>query len=114
LPRLRFRPTIEPIANAIKSSHKVQLPRSKTRLLTSPSPLPSRCSPARLPGAAPLGEKAYHNLIYYNEVERGGHFVVWEEPEFSEMRAAFKSLRWPMLVGAYDTARRPRPGGVGV
>jgi pimeloyl-ACP methyl ester carboxylesterase len=40
-------------------------------------------------------KKAYHNLIYYNEAERGGHFAAWEEPEIfaGEMRAAFKSLR---------------------
>jgi pimeloyl-ACP methyl ester carboxylesterase len=38
---------------------------------------------------------AYHNLVYYNEAEKGGHFAAWEEPEiFSrELRAAFKSLR---------------------
>jgi pimeloyl-ACP methyl ester carboxylesterase len=40
-------------------------------------------------------EKAYPNLIYFNEAERGGHFAAWEEPEIfaSEMRAAFRSLR---------------------
>jgi pimeloyl-ACP methyl ester carboxylesterase len=40
-------------------------------------------------------KKAYHNLIYYNEVDRGGHFAAWEEPELfsQEMRAAFRSLR---------------------
>jgi pimeloyl-ACP methyl ester carboxylesterase len=38
---------------------------------------------------------AYHDLIYYNEAAKGGHFAAWEEPEvFSqEMRAAFASLR---------------------
>ena len=37
----------------------------------------------------------YPNLIYFNEVDRGGHFAAWEEPElFShELRAAFRSLR---------------------
>jgi pimeloyl-ACP methyl ester carboxylesterase len=40
-------------------------------------------------------ERAYPNLIYFNEVDRGGHFAAWEEPELfsSEMRAAFRSLR---------------------
>jgi pimeloyl-ACP methyl ester carboxylesterase len=40
-------------------------------------------------------EKAYPNLIYFNEADKGGHFAAWEEPElFSrEVRAAFKSLR---------------------
>jgi pimeloyl-ACP methyl ester carboxylesterase len=38
---------------------------------------------------------AYHNLIYFNEAEKGGHFAAWEEPEIfaGELRAAFKSLR---------------------
>jgi pimeloyl-ACP methyl ester carboxylesterase len=40
-------------------------------------------------------EQAYPNLIYFNEVDRGGHFAAWEEPELfaTEMRAAFTSLR---------------------
>jgi pimeloyl-ACP methyl ester carboxylesterase len=40
-------------------------------------------------------EQAYPNLIYFNEVDKGGHFAAWEEPELfaSEMRAAFRSLR---------------------
>lgn len=40
-------------------------------------------------------ERAYHNLIYWNEVDRGGHFAAWEEPELFavEIRAAFRSLR---------------------
>jgi pimeloyl-ACP methyl ester carboxylesterase len=40
-------------------------------------------------------EKVYPNLIYFNEVDRGGHFAAWEEPELfsAELRAAFKPLR---------------------
>jgi pimeloyl-ACP methyl ester carboxylesterase len=40
-------------------------------------------------------EKAYPNVAYFNEVERGGHFAAWEEPELfaQEVRAAFSSLR---------------------
>jgi pimeloyl-ACP methyl ester carboxylesterase len=40
-------------------------------------------------------EKAYPNLTYFNEVDRGGHFAAWEEPELfsAELRAAFSSLR---------------------
>ena len=39
--------------------------------------------------------RAYRNLIYFNEVDKGGHFAAWEEPELfaSELRAAFRSLR---------------------
>ncbi|MGZ6638559.1 MAG: epoxide hydrolase family protein, partial [Solirubrobacteraceae bacterium] len=40
-------------------------------------------------------ERAYPNLIYYNEVDRGGHFAAWQEPQLfsEELRAAFRSLR---------------------
>ena len=40
-------------------------------------------------------ERAYPDLIYYNQVDRGGHFAAWEQPQlFSvELRAAFRSLR---------------------
>jgi hypothetical protein len=40
-------------------------------------------------------EKAYPNVIYFNEVDKGGHFAAWEEPGlFSvELRAAFRPLR---------------------
>jgi pimeloyl-ACP methyl ester carboxylesterase len=40
-------------------------------------------------------EKAYSNLIYYNKLDKGGHFPAWEQPELfvNEMRAAFSSLR---------------------
>jgi pimeloyl-ACP methyl ester carboxylesterase len=40
-------------------------------------------------------EQAYPNLIYYNKLNRGGHFAAWEQPELfsNEVRAAFRSLR---------------------
>jgi pimeloyl-ACP methyl ester carboxylesterase len=40
-------------------------------------------------------EKAYPNLTYFNEVDKGGHFAAWEEPQLfsDEIRAAFRSLR---------------------
>src|SRR5438132_1291017 len=40
-------------------------------------------------------EKSYPNVIYFNEVDRGGHFAAWEEPELfsTELRAAFRSVR---------------------
>jgi len=39
--------------------------------------------------------RAYRNLIYFHEVDRGGHFAAWEQPELfsAELRAAFRSLR---------------------
>jgi pimeloyl-ACP methyl ester carboxylesterase len=40
-------------------------------------------------------EKVYPNLTYFHEVDRGGHFAAWEEPQMfaQEVRAAFTSLR---------------------
>jgi pimeloyl-ACP methyl ester carboxylesterase len=40
-------------------------------------------------------EASYPNVVYFNEVDRGGHFAAWEEPELfaQEMRSAFRSLR---------------------
>jgi pimeloyl-ACP methyl ester carboxylesterase len=40
-------------------------------------------------------ERAYPKLIYYNKLDKGGHFAAWEQPALftGEMRAAFKSLR---------------------
>jgi pimeloyl-ACP methyl ester carboxylesterase len=40
-------------------------------------------------------ETVYPSVTYFNEVDRGGHFAAWEEPELfsTEMRAAFRSLR---------------------
>jgi pimeloyl-ACP methyl ester carboxylesterase len=40
-------------------------------------------------------ERSYKKLIYFNEVNKGGHFAAWEQPQLfaEEMRAAFKSLR---------------------
>ena len=40
-------------------------------------------------------EKNYPNTIYFNEVDKGGHFAAWEEPALfsNEVRAAFRSVR---------------------
>ncbi len=40
-------------------------------------------------------ERAYPNLIYFNELDRGNHFAAWQEPALfaDELRAAFRSLR---------------------
>jgi pimeloyl-ACP methyl ester carboxylesterase len=38
--------------------------------------------------------RAFHNLVYFHEVDKGGHFAAWEQPELysAELRAAFQSL----------------------
>jgi pimeloyl-ACP methyl ester carboxylesterase len=40
-------------------------------------------------------EQAYPNLIYFNRVDKGGHFAAWEQPELfcDEVRAGLRSLR---------------------
>jgi pimeloyl-ACP methyl ester carboxylesterase len=40
-------------------------------------------------------ERAYHKLIYYNKVDKGGHFAAWEQPQLfsEEVRAGFRPLR---------------------
>jgi pimeloyl-ACP methyl ester carboxylesterase len=40
-------------------------------------------------------EKSYSNVVYFNEVDKGGHFAAWEEPDIfaTELRAAFGSMR---------------------
>jgi pimeloyl-ACP methyl ester carboxylesterase len=40
-------------------------------------------------------ERAYPDVVYYNAVDKGGHFAAWEEPQLftEEMRACFRSLR---------------------
>jgi pimeloyl-ACP methyl ester carboxylesterase len=40
-------------------------------------------------------EASYPNVIYFHEVDKGGHFAAWEEPELfsSELREAFRPLR---------------------
>jgi pimeloyl-ACP methyl ester carboxylesterase len=39
--------------------------------------------------------RAYSNLIYFHEADKGGHFAAWEQPQLfsEEIRTAFKSLR---------------------
>jgi pimeloyl-ACP methyl ester carboxylesterase len=40
-------------------------------------------------------EQAYPNLVHYNQLDKGGHFAAWEQPELlvDEMREGLKSLR---------------------
>ena len=47
------------------------------------------------PSAELLPMPTYHKLIYFNEVDKGGHSAAWEQPALfaAELRAAFRSLR---------------------
>jgi pimeloyl-ACP methyl ester carboxylesterase len=44
-------------------------------------------------------ERAYPKLIHYDEVDRGGHFAAWEQPQLfaEQLRAGFRSLRAPQV-----------------
>jgi pimeloyl-ACP methyl ester carboxylesterase len=47
------------------------------------------------PAPRSWGDRTFGNIIYWNEVDMGGHFAAWEQPEIfcEEVRTAFKSLR---------------------
>jgi pimeloyl-ACP methyl ester carboxylesterase len=47
------------------------------------------------PAPRSWAEKAYPKLVHFNEVDEGGHFAAWEQPETlsEELRATFRSLR---------------------
>ena len=56
----------------------------------------SRRSRARSGGRRAAGSRRrYPNVVYFNEVDKGGHFAAWEEPELfsEEIRAAFRPPR---------------------
>jgi hypothetical protein len=52
-------------------------------------------------------ETVYPGLAYFNEVDRGGHFAAWEQPQLfsTEVRAAFSSL-----ANEHEGGPRSRPG----
>jgi pimeloyl-ACP methyl ester carboxylesterase len=47
------------------------------------------------PAPRSWAERAYPKLIHYNKLDKGGHFVAWEQPKLlsEEIRAGFRSLR---------------------
>jgi pimeloyl-ACP methyl ester carboxylesterase len=53
------------------------------------------------------GEQSFKKLIYWNEVDKGGHFAAWEQPELfaSEIRAAFRPLRSSQMSNQADTPK---------
>jgi pimeloyl-ACP methyl ester carboxylesterase len=44
-------------------------------------------------------EQAYPNLVYYNKVDKGGHFAAWEQPHLfaEELRSGFRPVRAPQF-----------------
>jgi pimeloyl-ACP methyl ester carboxylesterase len=47
------------------------------------------------PAPRSWAEQAYPNLIHFNEVDEGGHFAAWEQPQIlsEELRETFRQLR---------------------
>ena len=58
--------------------------------------------------------RAYRNLIYFHEVDKGGHFAAWEQPELfaAELGAAFRSLRGARQSMAPPSSRMDSPARV--
>ena len=71
-------------ARKTKAGGGVSIPAAVSRFPKEIIPLPRSWA-----------ERSYPNLVYFNELEKGGHFAAWEQPELfaGEMRAAFRSLR---------------------
>jgi pimeloyl-ACP methyl ester carboxylesterase len=75
-------------------------PRRRSTPVTATSSLASDvsfpgCRSRRNTAPRSWAEAVYPGLAYFNEVDRGGHFAAWEEPDLfaSEVRAAFRGLR---------------------
>jgi len=86
------------LTNTAASSARLYWENSAHKTKAGEVSIPAAVS--RFPGEIiPLprswAERAYPKLIYFNELDRGGHFAAWEQPELfaGEMRAAFRSLR---------------------
>ncbi len=79
-----------PLSN-IRSLFWEELPHETPRRITLTTIFPGEIyrAPRR------WAEQNFHKLIYWNEVDKGGHFAAWEQPELlsAELRAAFKPLR---------------------
>ena len=74
----------EDSAHKAKVGGEVSIPAAVSRFPKEIIPLPRSWA-----------ERAYPNLVYFNELEKGGHFAAWEQPQLlsEELRAAFRTLR---------------------
>ena len=52
-------------------------------------------------------ERAYPNLIYYNQVPKGGHFAAWEQPNYLPRRCARDSSHCGSAKASRRMARAP-------
>jgi pimeloyl-ACP methyl ester carboxylesterase len=77
--------------NAQATAHAAGQPRPEVKLPVGFTTFPGEIW--RTPRS--WAEESYPNVTYFNEVDKGGHFAAWEQPDLfaTEIRAAFKSLR---------------------
>jgi pimeloyl-ACP methyl ester carboxylesterase len=81
---------------AIHTNMPATVPADVGQALQAGDPPPSGVFPGeQYQAPCSWAEQAYPNLIYFNKVDRGGHFAAWEQPQLfaDELRAAFRSLR---------------------
>jgi pimeloyl-ACP methyl ester carboxylesterase len=73
-----------PLSSAAQKTTEISLPVAVTVL-----PEDVYCPPET------WARRAYSNLIYFHQADKGGHFAAWEQPQLftEELRAAFRSLR---------------------
>ena len=76
------------------SQYSVMLSMIPSRV-RPPAGLPSTTAREIFQAPRSWAEKVYPNLVYFNQVDKGGHFAAWEQPQIfsEEMRAAFRPLR---------------------
>jgi pimeloyl-ACP methyl ester carboxylesterase len=91
------------LTNSATSSARLYWKRPAKASFSRPRRRPPRSRSRRhhgisaggLPRPETWARRAYRNLVYFNEVDKGGHFAAWEQPELlaAELRAAFRPLR---------------------
>lgn len=86
------------LTNSAESSARIYWETSAAQAKSGPVTVPAAVTvfPGEVyrPPKAWLA-RAYPNLVYYNQVAKGGHFAAWEEPELfsAELRSAFRPMR---------------------
>ena len=86
------------LSNAGVSSARLYWEKSSESIASDPITIPVGCSifPKEIMRTSRrYAEKRYTQLIYWNELDKGGHFAALEQPDLfvSEIRACFKTIR---------------------
>jgi pimeloyl-ACP methyl ester carboxylesterase len=80
---------------ANRDQHLISSAAQKTDTITLPVAITTFPDDDLFRAPESWARRAFPNLIYFRDAERGGHFPAWEEPELftSELRDAFNPLR---------------------